>query len=73
VLFLPALWMAVGSIGESWLAGLGAVYLIGRFVYLRAYVAQPARRSLGFILTALPTLALLIIDLVVALRTLAAR
>jgi uncharacterized MAPEG superfamily protein len=40
------------------------VYLVGRFIYLRAYVAEPSRRSLGFGVSALPILVLLAIDLI---------
>jgi len=64
VMFVPALWMASGHIGPLWLAALGAVYLVGRFIYLRAYVQAPEKRSLGFGLSALPILVLLAIDLV---------
>ena len=39
-------------------AGIGAVYLLGRFVCWRAYLADPARRSIGFAFTVLPTFAL---------------
>ena len=47
-----------------WVALLGAVYLVGRFIYLRAYVAEPAKRSLGFSVSALPIVVLLAIDLI---------
>jgi glutathione S-transferase len=46
-----------------WMAGIGAVYLIGRHLYWRAYVTDPAKRGLGFMLTMLPTLLLLIMAL----------
>jgi uncharacterized MAPEG superfamily protein len=64
ILFLPALWLAVAHLDARWLALLGALYLIGRFVYLRAYIAQPSKRSLGFGLSALPILILLTTDLI---------
>jgi glutathione S-transferase len=63
VVFLPALWMATAYVAAYWVALLGVVYLIGRFVYLRAYVAEPSKRSVGFSLTSLPILVLLLIDL----------
>jgi uncharacterized membrane protein YecN with MAPEG domain len=68
ILFLPALWLAIGYVTAWWVGLLGAVYLIGRFVYLRAYVAEPSRRSLGFGLSSMPILALLLIDLIGAVR-----
>jgi uncharacterized membrane protein YecN with MAPEG domain len=64
VMLLPALWIATAFVAPWWSALLGVVYLIGRFIYLRAYVAEPAGRSLGFGLSALPILVLLGIDLV---------
>ena len=47
-----------------WVDVLGAIYLIGRMLYLRGYIAAPTKRHLGFMLSALPILALLVIDLV---------
>jgi glutathione S-transferase len=64
ILFLPALWLAVAHLAAGWLTLLGAVYLIGRFVYLRGYVAEPSKRSIGFGLSALPILVLLATDLI---------
>jgi glutathione S-transferase len=70
LVFLPAIWIASVYVAAYWLALLGAVYLIGRFVYLRAYVAEPAKRSLGFSLTSVPILLLLLIDLIGSVRLL---
>jgi glutathione S-transferase len=70
VALLPALWIATAYLAFHWVAALGVVYLIGRFVYLRSYVAEPSKRSLGFSLSALPILALLLIDLIGAVSRL---
>jgi len=66
IMFLPALWIAsiYAFVAYYWIALIGAVYLIGRFIYQRGYVADPAKRSLGFGMSALPLIALLIIDIV---------
>jgi glutathione S-transferase len=64
VLFLPALWIATAYVAAYWCALLGAVYLIGRFIYLRGYVAEPSKRSIGFGVSSLPILVLLAIDLI---------
>ena len=48
-------------------AGIGVIYLIGRILYARAYVADPAKRGPGFILSLGPTMVLVIIALVGAL------
>jgi len=68
VLFLPALWLASRYFSTSWTAGLGAVFLIGRILYARSYVRDPASRSAGFALSILPTLALLGMGLAGALQ-----
>ena len=41
-------------------AAMIATYLIGRVIYFRAYIANPRKRSLGFGVSVLPILALLI-------------
>lgn len=60
VVFVPAIWLFGLYVSPYWGAGLGAVYLAGRVVYLRSYVADPAQRSMGFGMSMLPTLALLV-------------
>jgi glutathione S-transferase len=64
VLLLPALWIATAFLAIQWVALLGVVYLVGRFIYLRAYIAEPSRRSIGFTVSALPILVLMAIDLI---------
>jgi uncharacterized membrane protein YecN with MAPEG domain len=64
IMLLPALWLATSFVPPWWCAVLGAVYLVGRFIYLGAYVADPARRGPGFGLSALPIVILLAIGLV---------
>jgi hypothetical protein len=47
-------------------AGIGAIYLVGRFIYWRAYVSNPASRSLGFGLSIGPVFILALAALVPA-------
>lgn len=51
-IFLPFLWVAAFyPIGWAWLAPLiGFIWLIGRIVYLRGYMADPAKRLTGAML-----------------------
>jgi glutathione S-transferase len=70
-LFLPVLWIFGSYVSAVWSAGLGVVYIIGRFVYASAYVRDPRSRSLGFALTSIPTLAMMVGILVWAVRSLA--
>lgn len=60
VKFVPGMLLFGWYINATAAAILGLVFIAGRFVYLRAYVADPAKRGLGFGLTALPTTVLLL-------------
>lgn len=66
VILVPSLWLFGQYVSATWAAILGAVYLVGRIVYLKAYVADPARRSAGFGLSALPILVMVVGVLVAA-------
>src|SRR5450432_3330043 len=70
LVFLPGLWLSAKYWSPGYSAMLGAVYLVGRFLYLNAYVADPKKRSVGFSLTMLPALILVVAALVGALRAL---
>ena len=58
VCFLPALLIAAAYWPPVYVASVGVVYLVGRAIYQRAYVADPAKRGLGFALTFMPTVLL---------------
>lgn len=64
VAFLPALLFAAQYWPGHIVALVGAVYIIGRHLYWRAYVTDPSKRGLGFMLSMFPTLVLLILALV---------
>ena len=64
IVFLPSLFLAAKYWPSPWTAGLGIVYTIGRHFYWRAYVSDPSKRTLGFMLSMLPTMILLILALV---------
>ncbi len=72
VLFVPGLWLAAGHLDDHWIVLLGAVYLIGRVVYFRAYVADPAKRGPGFSMSLVPSTILIVAGLVGAVRELLA-
>lgn len=67
VAFLPALYAAAHYWPAPYVAGAGAVYLIGRMLYWRAYVRDPATREIGFALSLLPIAALALAALAAAL------
>lgn len=70
IVFLPSLYLFGHYFNPLWGAGLGVVYLIGREIYAAAYVQDPAKRSLGFGLTALPMVLLLAGGAIGAIRQL---
>lgn len=59
VALLPAMYLAARYWSPSLVAIGGAIYLLGRLVYWRAYTKDPASRALGFGLSAFPILAML--------------
>jgi glutathione S-transferase len=63
VVFLPVLWMAARYWNPVWMAAIGAVYLVGRMLYRGSYIKDPGSRTLGFLLTILPTTVLLLATL----------
>ncbi|WP_313317926.1 MAPEG family protein [Stenotrophomonas sp.] len=63
VALLPSMLIAARFWPAEWVAGIGVVYLIGRFIYWRAYVSAPASRALGFGLSMLPVMVLLLMAL----------
>jgi len=67
VAFFPALY-AAARYWPGWVvAAAGAVYLVGRILYWRAYVTEPKRRGLGFLLSVGPVFGLALAALVPAL------
>ena len=65
IIFIPAIFSYayvaenIGWAGNEIAAALGVIFLIGRAVYARSYVRDPAGRALGFGLTFLPSAVLL--------------
>lgn len=51
VIFLPGLWLFANYVDPGIAAILGLVFIVGRALYSRAYVAEPGTRTLGFLLT----------------------
>jgi len=71
VVFLPALWLHAFLVNPLWAAGIGLLFIIGRFIYRAAYLRDPSSRSLGFTTGFVATAVLLVWSLVQALITVA--
>ena len=51
VIFLPGLWLFATYVSEPIAALLGVVFIVGRAVYARLYVQEPARRITGVLMS----------------------
>lgn len=70
VVFLPMLFLFAHYVDAETAAGLGVIFMLGRSLYARAYVTDPAKRGPGFLLTVLANLTLTLGALVGAAREL---
>ncbi len=66
VVFIPSLWLYAHYVNPTWGAGIGVVYLIGRFVYSAAYLKDPSSRAIGFTMSFLPGAVMSVWVLIVA-------
>ena len=64
IIFLPSIYMFGAYVHEMAAAIIGVVFIIGRALYFRGYVADPAKRAPGFILTMLSNVVLLLGSLI---------
>jgi glutathione S-transferase len=66
VLFFPLLWLATSYFHLlAWLpAAFGLLWIIGRFLYMRGYMAAPEKRSMGFLTSLLASTGLLIMAVI---------
>ncbi|MDB6042859.1 MAG: hypothetical protein JWM63_1410 [Gammaproteobacteria bacterium] len=68
VVFVPSILLFGQYFGGYLAAALGVVYLIGRFVYFSSYVKEPKSRSLGYGVSVLPIMVLLVGAIIGAIR-----
>ena len=47
-IFLPAMWLFAVYWSPKWASIIGAVWIVGRILYFRGYVASPQKRYPGF-------------------------
>ena len=70
IMFLPALWISAQYWPGAWMALIGAVFLVGRVLYLVGYVREPRTRALGYLLSIAPVGALVAFGLVGVFKSL---
>jgi glutathione S-transferase len=70
IVFLPGLYLFSHYFSPPAAAALGVLYLIGREVYAATYVKDPAKREMGYGLTFLPMVILVLGGLIGAVREL---
>jgi glutathione S-transferase len=58
-IFLVSLWLFAIYWNDLVAAGLGVIWIVGRILYQTGYMADPAKRELGFMVQALATAVLL--------------
>lgn len=62
--FLPSLLIA----GRYWspllISVIGLFYVVGRFIYWKAYIKEPSKRGVGFIVSLFPTIVLGLLSLI---------
>jgi glutathione S-transferase len=65
IVFFPLLYLATAYFHVlAWLpAVFGLVWILGRFLYMQGYMADPGKRSTGFLVTLVATLGLLILSI----------
>lgn len=68
VVFVPSILFFGQYVGDYIAAGLGVVYLIGRLIYFTSYVKDPKSRSVGYGLSVLPIMILIVGTIVGAIR-----
>ena len=58
-IFLPSMWLFAIYWNEWVAAAMGAVWIVGRILYVRGYVQHESKRELGFMIQAAATAVLI--------------
>ncbi|MFT5013168.1 MAG: glutathione S-transferase [Patiriisocius sp.] len=60
IVFLPSLWAFAFYIHDLAAAALGVIFLVGRMLYSIAYTKEPGTRTVGMMMSFIPTVILLL-------------
>ncbi len=69
IILLPALYISARYWPAMYSAIAGAVFVVGRFVYWRAYMDEPKHRTAGFGISIAPILVLLVASLLGVIKS----
>jgi glutathione S-transferase len=67
IVFFPALFLFASYVSTSIAAILGVAFIVGRVLYARGYIADPARRGTGFAIGMIANMLLLLGGLIGAI------
>ncbi len=67
LIFLPSILLFGRYVQPLIAAALGLAFILGRWVYFKGYVKDPHKRTIGFALSAIPNLTLLLGGLIGAI------
>ncbi len=51
VIFLPGIWLFAVYVSPGIAALVGVLFIVGRAIYAISYVAEPSKRTVGFMIT----------------------
>jgi uncharacterized MAPEG superfamily protein len=69
VIAIPSMWIFATHVHAFSAAGLGMIYVIGRIIFSKAYIADPDKRGTGFMISMLPVIIMMFGALVGAIMT----
>jgi uncharacterized membrane protein YecN with MAPEG domain len=69
VIFVPAIYATAYYGNPLYATAAGVVFLVGRMLYFRSYVKDPGARTVGFLLTILPGLGMVLAALILSCMT----
>jgi glutathione S-transferase len=72
IVFIPSIFIFGEFVSTLWAAIVGAVFVVGRAIYAAGYIRDPKKRELGFMLSAVPVLILLVGGIIGAVKSLIA-
>ncbi len=70
IVLLPLMWLCAFWVGDLFAGAMGLVWSIGRVLYARGYYADAEKRGLGFAISSLASLGMLVVLLFLLVKSL---